>query len=208
MTLCVWQSPACRSPRHLVPNHRVGSLVWWTLTLQLPRRIRLWRQARRTRCAAEAAPGDGSPCGPCHRPSRSRCLVTRFAYPPNEDAACWLARDIMRLVRRQVPATRLATAGSHPTVRVKALADGHVTVATDVSDAKLRLVCALVLPPRRWPCRAITSCGARSGAGIAYARAFLFRRLANLVARRHEAAAHRGSHARRHTVVARRGATT
>jgi hypothetical protein len=78
----------------------------------------------------------------------------------------------MRLVRRQVPSTRLATAGSHPTVRVKALADRHVTVATDVSDAKLRLVCARVLPPRRWPCRAITSCGARGGAGIAYAREY------------------------------------
>ena len=64
-------------------------------------------------------------------------FVAGFAHPPNEDAACWLARDLMPLVRRQVPSARLAIVGSHPTARVRALADDHITVAADVSDAEL-----------------------------------------------------------------------
>ena len=65
-------------------------------------------------------------------------FVAGFAHPPNEEAACWLARDIMPLVRRQVPSARLAIVGSHPTARVSALAGHHVTIAADVSETDLR----------------------------------------------------------------------
>jgi len=65
-------------------------------------------------------------------------FVAGFAHPPNEDAACWLARDIMPLVRRQAPLARLAIVGSDPTARVRALADLGVTIAANVSDAELR----------------------------------------------------------------------
>src|SRR5271155_4388411 len=47
-------------------------------------------------------------------------FVAGFVHPPNEDAACWLARDIMPLVRRWVPHARLAIVGSEPTARVLA----------------------------------------------------------------------------------------
>jgi GT2 family glycosyltransferase/glycosyltransferase involved in cell wall biosynthesis len=65
-------------------------------------------------------------------------FVAGFAHPPNEDAACWLVRVILPLVRRQVPLARLAIVGSHPTVRVRALAGLDVKIVADVSDAELR----------------------------------------------------------------------
>jgi GT2 family glycosyltransferase len=64
-------------------------------------------------------------------------FVAGFAHSPNEDAAFWLVRDIMPLVRRQVPLVRLAIVGSQPTARVRALAGADVTIAADVSDAEL-----------------------------------------------------------------------
>ena len=64
-------------------------------------------------------------------------FVAGFAHSPNEDAACWLVRDIMPLVRRQVPLARLAIVGSHPTARVRALAAADVTIAANVCDADL-----------------------------------------------------------------------
>ena len=71
-------------------------------------------------------------------PGRTLLFVAGFAHPPNEDAACWLVRDIMPLVRRHAPLTRLAIVGSQPTARVRALAAADVTIAADVSDAMLR----------------------------------------------------------------------
>lgn len=49
MILRVCQRLACRDPRHLVLARRIGRLLWWTLTLQLPHRIGLWRRARNAR---------------------------------------------------------------------------------------------------------------------------------------------------------------
>ena len=78
--------------------------------------------------------------GPPRRPVQGQMLlfVAGFAHPPNEDAACWLAREIMPLVRLQAPLARLAIVGSDPTARVRALADLGATIAADVSDAELR----------------------------------------------------------------------
>jgi GT2 family glycosyltransferase/glycosyltransferase involved in cell wall biosynthesis len=64
-------------------------------------------------------------------------FVAGFAHPPNEDAVCWLVRDIMPLVRRHAPLARLAIVGSEPTARVRALADNNVTVAGDVTEVVL-----------------------------------------------------------------------
>ena len=71
-------------------------------------------------------------------PGQTLLFVAGFAHPPNEDAACWLVRDIMPLVRRHAPLARLAIVGSQPTARVRALAAADVTIAADVSDAMLR----------------------------------------------------------------------
>lgn len=45
-----------------------------------------------------------------------------MAYPPNVDAACFLAEEILPLVHRHHPAARLLVAGTTPTARVRALA--------------------------------------------------------------------------------------
>jgi GT2 family glycosyltransferase/glycosyltransferase involved in cell wall biosynthesis len=71
-------------------------------------------------------------------PGQTLLFVAGFAHPPNEDAACWLVRDIMPLVRLLVPLARLAIVGSQPTARVRALAAEDVTITADVSDAELR----------------------------------------------------------------------
>jgi hypothetical protein len=73
------------------------------------------------------------------RPVRRQMLlfVAGFAHPPNEDAACWLARDIMPLVHLQAPLARLVIVGSHPTERVRDLAHLGVTIVANVSDAEL-----------------------------------------------------------------------
>jgi GT2 family glycosyltransferase/glycosyltransferase involved in cell wall biosynthesis len=72
-------------------------------------------------------------------PVRGQTLlfVAGFAHPPNEDAACWLVREIMPLIRRHVPLARVAIVGSQPTARVRALAHYDVTIVPDVSDADL-----------------------------------------------------------------------
>jgi len=76
---------------------------------------------------------------PRRPPSRQTVLfVAGFAHPPNEDAACWLARDIMPLVRLQAPLARLAIVGSDPTARVLALDRAGATIVANVGDAELR----------------------------------------------------------------------
>lgn len=65
-------------------------------------------------------------------------FVAGFAHPPNIDAATWLVREILPLVRACVPTVRLVLAGSHPTAEVLALADGdRITVTGNLSEAEL-----------------------------------------------------------------------
>lgn len=65
-------------------------------------------------------------------------FVAGFAHPPNIDAARWLVREILPLVRARVPAVRLILAGSHPSAEVLALADGSaITVTGNLSEAGL-----------------------------------------------------------------------
>jgi hypothetical protein len=50
----VWRHIVCRNFAHLVLARRLGRLVWWTLTLQLPRHGVWWLQARRARSRSTA----------------------------------------------------------------------------------------------------------------------------------------------------------
>jgi GT2 family glycosyltransferase/glycosyltransferase involved in cell wall biosynthesis len=65
-------------------------------------------------------------------------FVAGFAHPPNVDAARWLARDIMPLVRRDICDVHLYLVGSNPTAEVVGLASDSVTVTGYVSDERLR----------------------------------------------------------------------
>lgn len=64
-------------------------------------------------------------------------FVAGFAHPPNEDAALWLAREIMPELRTLVPEARLAIVGSAPTDAVRGLAARDIVLRADVDDAEL-----------------------------------------------------------------------
>jgi GT2 family glycosyltransferase len=64
-------------------------------------------------------------------------FVAGFAHPPNQDAALWLARDIMPRLRALVPNATLAIVGSAPTAAVRGLAGPDIAVRADVDDAEL-----------------------------------------------------------------------
>lgn len=66
-------------------------------------------------------------------------------YPPNVDAVCWFARDILPLIRKQDPSVRFCIVGNHPVSAVRQLEylDG-VTVTGWVSDVRPYLAHATV----------------------------------------------------------------
>lgn len=71
-------------------------------------------------------------------PSRSDLLfVAGFGHPPNEDAAVWLVKSILPLVRQSYPSVRLYLVGSNPTEQVRALESDHVIVTGYVEDKVL-----------------------------------------------------------------------
>jgi glycosyltransferase involved in cell wall biosynthesis len=58
-------------------------------------------------------------------------------YPPNVDAACWLARDIWPLVREQHPEARLSIVGRSPVPAVRDLGrDDSIVVTGTVPDVQ------------------------------------------------------------------------
>jgi glycosyltransferase involved in cell wall biosynthesis len=61
-------------------------------------------------------------------------FVGGFAHPPNEDAAIWLAEEILPLVRARCPDARLTIVGADPPETVRRLA-GPTTVVTGHVDA-------------------------------------------------------------------------
>jgi len=80
-------------------------------------------------------------------------FVAGFAHRPNVDAACWLVRDILPLIRAQVPQVRLCLAGSSPTEEVRALASEQVTVTGYVSEERLMSLyrsCRVAIVPLRF----------------------------------------------------------
>ena len=65
-------------------------------------------------------------------------FVAGFGHPPNVDAAVWLVRQILPLVRATCPGVRLRLVGSNPTSEVQALACADVEVTGWVSDEQLQ----------------------------------------------------------------------
>ncbi len=57
-------------------------------------------------------------------------------YPPNVDAALFLAREIMPLVWQQKPETRLLLAGAGPHAKVRALQNGQIKVSGWMDDIR------------------------------------------------------------------------
>nr|WP_314074546.1 glycosyltransferase [uncultured Roseococcus sp.] len=84
-------------------------------------------------------------------------FVAGFGHSPNEDAALWLARDILPAILAAQPATRLTLAGSNPTPAVQALASRNIEVTGFVSDEELA---------RRYASARVIVCPLRYGAGV------------------------------------------
>jgi glycosyltransferase involved in cell wall biosynthesis len=59
-----------------------------------------------------------------------------MAYPPNIDAATFLAAEIMPLVRKRFPQAYLVLAGATPHLKVKRLSDNHTIVTGWVDDIR------------------------------------------------------------------------
>lgn len=77
-------------------------------------------------------------------------FVGNFAHPPNRDAAIWLAREIMPLVRASFPGGRLRVVGTAPSAEVLALAGEGVEVIGDAASVQPHLEqAAVVLAPVR-----------------------------------------------------------
>ncbi|QNE39700.1 glycosyltransferase [Hymenobacter sp. NBH84] len=67
-----------------------------------------------------------------------------MAYPPNIDAAVFLAEEILPLVRQQHPHARLLIAGTTPTARVQTLATEGVTISGWLPDIRTAYASARV----------------------------------------------------------------
>jgi len=82
------------------------------------------------------------------------CFLGGYRHGPNIDAATYLARDVLPLIRRKLPQARLVLAGANPGPEVLALAGPDVEVTGMVED--LRDVFDRVR---------VFACGLRVGAG-------------------------------------------
>jgi GT2 family glycosyltransferase len=100
------------------------------------------------------------PPPPAHAPppaSAGLIFVAGFAHPPNVDAAGWLVRDILPLLRAERPDLTLALIGSNPTPEVRALAGPGIEVTGFVPDHELA---------RRYAAARVAVCPLRFGAGV------------------------------------------
>ncbi len=59
-----------------------------------------------------------------------------FGYPPNLDAALFLANEILPRVQSRIPAARLWLVGANPPPELLALADDTITVSGQVADMR------------------------------------------------------------------------
>ena len=66
----------------------------------------------------------------------SLLFTGRMAYPPNADAACYFAEQVLPLVRRDVPHARFHIVGDAPPPAVQALASDAVRVHGRVEDVR------------------------------------------------------------------------
>ncbi len=63
-------------------------------------------------------------------------FIGNMAYPPNVEGACWLANDILYLVRRTLPGATLLLAGSSPLRKVRRLEGRGITVSGWMPDIR------------------------------------------------------------------------
>lgn len=96
-----------------------------------------------------------APMPDVQRDSRTLLFIGNYEYAPNADAALWLAREVMPLVRARVPDARLQLVGNAPTPEIHALASESVEVVGRVDDVRPYYAGA-----------AVFACGLRFGAGI------------------------------------------
>jgi glycosyltransferase involved in cell wall biosynthesis len=89
---------------------------------------------------------------PSPLPDRQEILLTgTLDFLPNVDAACWFGREVLPLVRRQVPGAALAIVGRRPVADVVALSSIEgVSVHADVPTVEpyLRAARVAVVPVR------------------------------------------------------------
>ena len=69
---------------------------------------------------------------------REIIFVGGFGHPPNEDAAVWFVKEILPLIRAEVPEAHLSIIGSNPTERVRALQGEGIAWFANVTDVELQ----------------------------------------------------------------------
>jgi glycosyltransferase involved in cell wall biosynthesis len=90
------------------------------------------------------------PADPSRQDNGMLVFVGGFCHPPNVDAALWLGREIMPLIRARDPRVCLAIVGSHPPPEVQALAREEIVVTGRVPAVEPYLEkAAVVLAPVR-----------------------------------------------------------
>lgn len=82
-------------------------------------------------------------------------FVGNFSYPPNVDAALWMAREVLPLIRAARPDAILRLVGSNPPPELTALASPYIQLTGRVEDVRPEYAAADVF-----------LCGLRVGAGI------------------------------------------
>jgi len=98
--------------------------------------------------AIQPDPGPPLPVG--DRGEDALLFVGNFNHPPNVDAALWLCRDILPLVRRVRPMVKLWLVGKDPPPEVRSLASGTVTVTGEApAVAPYLRRCAVFVAPLR-----------------------------------------------------------
>ncbi|SRR5579875_47301 len=105
------------------------------------RHVRAWLDKNAPRVRARTVPAYGWPVpepADANLPQRAGLMfVAGFAHPPNVDAAVWLVREVLPLVRARHPTVRLDLVGSNPTDQVMALKGEGVVVTGFVTDEEL-----------------------------------------------------------------------
>ena len=146
------RQPARRRVRGSTPGRRAGSKRSRSTSRAAPSRRFSRPPASATRCARSCpAPGSRScrtawtrqslrPTGP---PPASQTVVFCgvMNYPPNDEGAVWLAREVWPRVRLARPDARLELVGSFPTSQVRQLANAAdgVVVTGHVDDVRPHL---------------------------------------------------------------------
>ena len=75
-------------------------------------------------------------------------FVGAMTFPPNVDAAVWLCRDVLPILRRKRPTATIRLIGRDPVAAVRALASEAVTVTGTVDDVRPEVLrCAVVAIP-------------------------------------------------------------